>query len=85
MRTGAPSGSRIPSFRRSCSTSRLLLKAPSQYGLTFLHTETETLVRRTDLLDLERRGLLDRRVIGRRFEFIPAADLREGLGSAAAG
>ena len=137
------------------SISRLLLKAPSQYGLSFLYAETdgfdatyfllyqlgilkraieellaylvrkmaevretEALLRRTDLnhrqvallthalrhrdavytvhshgeshrvtrqsaradlLDLERRGLLDRRVIGRRFEFIPVPDLRERL------
>jgi len=140
------------------SISRLLLKAPSQYGLSFLYAETdgfdatyfllyqlgilkraieellaylvrkmaevretEALLRRTDLnhrqvallthalrhrdavytvhshgeshrvtrqsaradlLDLERRGLLDRRVIGRRFEFIPVPDLRERLHAA---
>jgi Fic family protein len=34
---------------------------------------------RTDLLDLESRGLLDRRVIGRRFEFLPVIDLRRRL------
>ena len=140
------------------SISRLLLKAPSQYGLSFLYAETdgfdatyfllyqlgilkraieellaylvrkmaevretEALLRRTDLnhrqvallthalrhrdavytvhshgeshrvtrqsaradlLDLERGGLLDRRVIGRRFEFIPVPDLRERLHAA---
>ncbi len=140
------------------SISRLLLKAPSQYGLSFLYAETdgfdatyfllyqlgilkraieellaylvrkmaevretEALLRRTDLnhrqvallthalrhrdavytvhshgeshrvtrqsaradlLGLERRGLLDRRVIGRRFEFIPVPDLRERLHAA---
>ena len=137
------------------SISRLLLKAPAPYGLSFLHTETdgfdatyfllhqlgilkraveellaylvrkmaelretESLLRRTDLnhrqvallanalrhvdsvftvhshaeshrvtrqsartdlVDLERRGLLERRVVGRRFEFFPARDLRERL------
>jgi len=140
------------------SISRLLLKAPTQYGMSFLHTETdgfdatyfllyqleilrravedllaylvrkmaevretEAILRRTDLnhrqvallthavrhrdavytvhshgeshrvtrqsarqdlLDLERRGLLDRRVVGRRFEFLPAPDLRERLHAA---
>ncbi len=142
------------------SISRLLLKAPAQYGLSFLHTETdgfdatyfllyqlgilrraiedllayllrkgaearetEALLRRgdlnhrqvallthalrhgdavytvhahgeshrvtrqsarSDLLDLERRGLLQRRVVGRRFEFLPASELRERLRAAAA-
>jgi Fic family protein len=137
------------------SISRLLLRAPAQYGLSFLHTETdnfdatyfllyqlgilkraidellaylvrkmaevretESLLRRTDLnhrqialltnalrhgdavytvhshseshrvtrqsartdlADLERRGLLERRVVGRRFEFLPARDLRQRL------
>jgi Fic family protein len=137
------------------SISRLLLKAPAPYGLSFLHTETdgfdatyfllhqlgilkraveellaylvrkmaelretESLLRRTDLnhrqvallanalrhgdsvftvhshaeshrvtrqsartdlVDLERRGLLERRVVGRRFEFFPARDLRARL------
>lgn len=137
------------------SISRLLLKAPIQYGLSFLHTETdnfdatyfllyqlgilkraveellaylvrkmaevrqtESLLRRTDLnhrqialltnalrhgdavytvhshseghrvtrqsartdlADLERRGFLERRVVGRRFEYFPARDLRGRL------
>jgi len=37
---------------------------------------------RTDLADLERRGLLERRVVGRRFEYFPAPDLRDRLRSA---
>ncbi len=35
---------------------------------------------RTDLLDLERRGLLERRKIGQRFYFRPALDLSQKLG-----
>ncbi len=137
------------------SISRLLLRAPAQYGLSFLHVETdnfdatyfllyqlgilrraieellaylvrkmaevretENLLRRTDLnhrqialltnalrhgdavytvhshseshrvtrqsartdlADLGRRGFLERRVVGRRFEFFPARDLRRRL------
>ncbi len=34
---------------------------------------------RTDLLDLEKRGLLERAVVGRRFDFIPSGDLRAKL------
>lgn len=34
---------------------------------------------RTDLLDLERRGLLERRTVGQRFHFRPAPDLLERL------
>lgn len=34
---------------------------------------------RTDLLDLERRGLLERRTVGQRFVFRPAPDLSEKL------
>lgn len=34
---------------------------------------------RTDLADLERRGLLERRVVGRRFDYYPAPDLRSRL------
>lgn len=36
---------------------------------------------RTDLLDLERRGLLDRRKVGQRFVFRPPLDLAERLAS----
>ncbi len=46
------------------------------------HAESHRVTRqsaRTDLIDLERRGLLERRVVGRRFEFLPAADLRDRL------
>lgn len=39
---------------------------------------------RTDLLDLERRGLLTRRVVGRAHEFMPAADLSARLEELAA-
>lgn len=38
---------------------------------------------RTDLLDLEARGLLERRVVGRRFYFTPDPRLRERLASGA--
>ena len=34
---------------------------------------------RTDLADLERRGLLERGVVGRRFDYYPARDLRSRL------
>jgi len=137
------------------SISRLLLKAPAEYGRSFLHTETDNfdatyfllyqlgilrraieelqayLVRkmaelretlsllrrtdlkhrqiallanalrhedavytvhshaqshrvtrqsaRTDLADLERRGFLERGVVGRRFDYYPARDLRSRL------
>jgi len=46
------------------------------------HAESHRVTRqsaRTDLVDLERRGLLERRVVGRRFEFVPARDLRVRL------
>jgi Fic family protein len=39
---------------------------------------------RTDLVDLERRGFLERRVIGRRFEFRAAPELRQRLAAASA-
>jgi hypothetical protein len=40
------------------------------------------LVVNPDLADLERRGFLDRRVVGRRFEYHPAPDLRARLTAA---
>ena len=46
------------------------------------HATSHRVVRqsaRTDLLDLERRGLLTRRTVGRKFFFHPAADLRRRL------
>lgn len=46
------------------------------------HATSHRVVRqsaRTDLLDLERRGLLTRRTVGRKFFFHPAADLRRQL------
>lgn len=39
---------------------------------------------RTDLLDLERRGFLERRVVGHRFEFRPAPDLAARVRAASA-
>ena len=39
---------------------------------------------RTDLADLERRGLLERGVVGRRFDYYPAPDLRARLAAGAA-
>ena len=108
---------RPPRLFQYASISRLLLKAPAQYGLSFLHTETDGFdatyfllyhlgilrraiedlfayllrkggeARETEALlrrgDLERRGLLERRVVGRRFEFLPASELRERLRVAA--
>ena len=49
------------------------------------HSESHRVTRqtaRTDLADLERRGLLERRVIGRRFEYHAVRDLRERLDTA---
>lgn len=46
------------------------------------HAESHRVTRqsaRTDLADLERRGFLERRVIGRRFEYFAARDLRQRL------
>lgn len=51
------------------------------------HSESHRVTRqsaRTDLLDLESRGLLERRVVGRRFDFHPAADLRARLAAGSA-
>ncbi len=51
------------------------------------HAESHRVTRqsaRTDLLDLEQRGLLDRRVVGRRFDFLVASDLRRRLLAASA-
>lgn len=49
------------------------------------HSESHRVTRqsaRTDLADLERRGFLERRVIGRRFEYFAARDLRLRLQAA---
>ena len=49
------------------------------------HAESHRVTRqsaRTDLLELEQRGLLERVVVGRRFTFYPARDLRRRLGGA---
>lgn len=46
------------------------------------HSESHRVTRqsaRTDLADLERRRFLERRVVGRRFEYHPAPDLRDRL------
>ena len=46
------------------------------------HSESHRVTRqsaRTDLADLERRGFLERRVVGRRFEYHPTPDLRDRL------
>ncbi|MDP1892178.1 MAG: Fic family protein, partial [Gemmatimonadaceae bacterium] len=46
------------------------------------HSESHRVTRqsaRTDLADLEHRGFLERRVIGRRFEYFAARDLRQRL------
>lgn len=49
------------------------------------HGESHRVTRqsaRTDLADLERRGFLERRVVGRRFEYLAARDLRDRLRTA---
>ncbi len=51
------------------------------------HAESHRVTRqsaRTDLLDLEQRGLLERRVVGRRFDFLAPGDLRARLRAASA-
>lgn len=51
------------------------------------HSESHRVTRqsaRTDLADLERRGFLERGVVGRRFDYYPAADLRSKLVAASA-
>ena len=47
------------------------------HGLSH-HVTGETA--RQDLMDLERRGLLDKSKLGRRFVWSPAVDLKEKLG-----
>ena len=51
------------------------------------HSQSHRVTRqsaRTDLADLERRGLLERGVVGRRFDYYPAPDLRARLAAGAA-
>jgi Fic family protein len=51
------------------------------------HSQSHRVTRqsaRTDLADLERRGLLERGVVGRRFDYYPASDIRARLAAGAA-
>lgn len=58
------------------------LRYPDAHYTIQSHSTSHRVVRqsaRTDLLDLERRGLLMHRTVGRTFYFHPVADLRERL------
>jgi Fic family protein len=58
------------------------LRRADAYYTVQSHGNSHGIVRQTarqDLLDLERRGLLDRQIVGRKFVWRPAADLLERL------